>query len=221
MMKFRSLLTVLITATALLLPLAAQSAPAETAPGREVAFQPIPSGEYKIDPAHSIIGFAIRHLDISWVEGRFKDFEGTIHYDADDMANSSAQFTAQVESIDTGIAPRDEHLRSGDFFEVETYPELTFTSTCIEQTGDGEYLMEGDLTIKGVTERVSFPFTLTGAITDPWGNTRFGAEASTTIDRRDFGITFGNQLPSGALDVGHEVTINLQLEASKPGPEAE
>jgi len=184
----------------------------------KVAYEPIPAGDFKIDPAHSIIGFAVRHLEINWVEGRFKDFEGTVHYDDKDVTKSSVEFTAKVESVDTGIAPRDKHLRTADFFEVEKYPTLTFKSTRVERKGKDGYVLHGDLTLKGVTKPVQLPFNVAGAVKDPWGNTRFGVQAETKINRRDFGISYGNALAAGGFDVGNEVRITLQLEAVKPEP---
>jgi polyisoprenoid-binding protein YceI len=182
----------------------------------KVAYAPVPGGEYNIDPAHSIIGFSIRHLEIAWVEGRFKDFKGAIHFDEKDVTKSSVEFTAKVESIDTGVEPRNKHLRTADFFDVEKFPEMTFKSTSVERKGKDGYVLHGDLTLKGVTKPVALPFTVTGAIKDPWGNTRFGVSAQTKIDRRDYGITWGKALENGGLDVGNEVTIELQLEAVKP-----
>ena len=184
----------------------------------KVVYAPVPGGDYNIDPAHSVIGFSIRHLEIAWVEGRFKDFKGTIRYDEKDVTNSSVEFTAKVASIDTGVEPRDKHLRTADFFEVEKHPEMTFRSTRVERAGKDGYVLHGDLTLKGVTKRVALPFTATGAIKDPWGNTRFGVQARAKLDRRDYGITWGKALENGGLDVGNEVTIELQLEAVKPAP---
>ena len=184
----------------------------------KVNYTPIPGGDYKIDPAHSIIGFAIRHLEINWVEGRFKDFTGTIHYDATDITKSSVEFTAKVESIDTGVEPRNAHLRTADFFEVEKYPEMTFKSTRVERKGKNGGVLHGDFTLKGVTKQVALPFTITGAIKDGGGNTRFGVDAQTTINRRDYGITWGKPLGNGGIDVGNEVNIKLQLEALMPAP---
>jgi polyisoprenoid-binding protein YceI len=184
----------------------------------QVNYAPVPGGEYKIDPAHSVIGFAIRHLEINWVEGRFKDFTGTIRYDDADVLKSSVEFSAKVESIDTGIEPRNAHLKTGDFFDVAKYPSMTFKSTRVERKGKDDYVLFGDLTLKGVTKQVSLPFKITGAVQDPWGNTRFGIEAHTKINRRDYGITYGNALKSGGFDVGNEVSIDLNLEAMKPGP---
>src|ERR1044072_731771 len=185
--------------------------------GAKVAYAPIPAGEYKLDPAHSRIGFAVRHLEINWVEGRFRDFEGTIHYDEQDVTKSSVEFNAKVESIDTGVEARDKHLRTADFFEVEKYPTLTFKSTRVERKGKDAFVLHGDLTMKGVTKQVQFPFQLAGAVKDPWGNTRFGVEAQTNRNRRDFGINYGNAF-AGGLDVGNEVTITLRLEAVRPAP---
>ncbi|MCA1568158.1 MAG: YceI family protein [Acidobacteria bacterium] len=183
-----------------------------------VTYAPVSGGDYNIDPAHSIIGFSIRHLEIAWVEGRFKDFKGTVHFDESDVTKSSVEFTAKIESIDTGVEPRDKHLRTADFFDAAKYPEMTFKSTRVERRGKDGYVLHGDFTLKGVTKPVALPFTVTGAITDPWGNTRFGVSAQTKIDRRDYGITWGKALENGGLDVGNEVTINLQLEAVKPAP---
>jgi polyisoprenoid-binding protein YceI len=181
----------------------------------KVTYAPIPGGEYKLDAAHSIIGFANRHLEINWLEGRFKDYTGTIRYDEKDITKSSVEFTAKVESIDTGVEGRDKHLRSADFFEVAKYPEMSFKSTRIERKGK-DYLLHGDFTLKGITKQLALPFSITGAIKDQRGNTRFGVQAQTTINRRDYGISFGGALASGGLDIGNEVTIKLQLEALLP-----
>jgi polyisoprenoid-binding protein YceI len=186
----------------------------------KVVYAAVPGGDYNIDPAHSVIGFAIRHLEINWVEGRFKDFKGTVHFDDKDVTKSSVEFTAKVESIDTGVEPRDKHLRTADFFDVAKFPEMSFKSTRVERQGKDKYVLHGDFTLKGVTKQVSLPFAVTGAIKDPWGNTRFGVQAQTKIDRRDYGITWGKALENGGLDVGNEVTIELQLEAVKPAPKA-
>ncbi len=184
----------------------------------KVNYMPVPTGTYNLDPAHSLIGFAVEHLEINWVEGRFKDFVGTINYNDRDATKSTVEFSAKIDSIDTEVAPRDEHLRSADFFDAAKFPEMTFKSTKIEKGGKDGYVLHGDLTIKGVTKRIEFPFTFTGAIKDPWGGTRFGIEAQTKINRRNFGINYGNALPAGGFDVGNEVTINLRLEAVKQEP---
>lgn len=187
-------------------------------PGAKITYAPIPTGEYKIDPAHSVIGFSIRHYELSWVSGRFKDFTGTVRYDDSDVTKSSVEFTARIESIDTGVEPRNAHLRTPDFFDVAQYPEMTFKSTSVQRKGKDQYVLNGDFTLKGVTKQISFPFTMTGAIKDGQGNTRFGIAAQTKINRRDYGITWGHTMATGGLDVGNEVTIDLQLEAMKPAP---
>lgn len=184
----------------------------------KVSYMPIPGGEYKIDPAHSIVGFAIRHLEINWVEGRFKDFVGTIRYDDSDITKSSVEFTAKIASIDTGVEARDKHLRTADFFDAEKYPEMSFKSTRVERKGKDRYVLHGDFTLKGVTKPVALSFNVTGAIKDQRGNMRFGVSAQTKINRRDYGITWGKALEGGGLDVGNEVTIDLQLEAMKSAP---
>lgn len=184
----------------------------------KAGYLPVSGGDYQIDPAHSIIGFAIRHLEINWVEGRFKDFSGTIHFDEADITKSSVEFTAKAESVDTGVEPRNKHLRTADFFDAAKYPELSFKSTRVERKGQDDYVLYGDLTLKGVTKPVVLPFTVTGAIKDPWGNARFGIEAHAKINRRDYGINWGKPLEGGGIDVGNEVTINLHLEALKPAP---
>ena len=196
---------------------------AETAPDSKaakpakVSYIPIPTGDYNIDRSHTVIGFSIRHNEITLVSGRFKDFTGAIHYDDKDVTRSSVEFKAKVESIDTGVEARDKHLRTADFFEVEKFPELTFKTTRVARKGKS-YILTGDLTLKGVTKQIALPFTITGAIKDARGNTRMGIAAQTTIDRRDYGITWGHALPGGGFDVAHDVTINLQLEAIQPAP---
>ena len=195
----------------------AENAQSMAAKPAKVSYIPIPAGDYKIDPAHSIIGFSIRHNEITLVSGRFKDFTGSIHYDDKDITRSSVEFKAKVESIDTGVEARDKHLRTADFFEVEKFPELTFKNTSVARKGKG-YILTGDLTLKGVTKQVALPFTITGAIKDTRGNTRMGIAAQTTIDRRDYGITWGHALPGGGFDVAHDVVIDLHLEAVQPAP---
>lgn len=191
----------------------------QTSTSAKAVYSPIPGGVYTIDPAHSSIGFSIRHLMLSVVTGRFDDFSGSIRIDGDDVTKSSVEFTAKVASIDTDVPKRDEHLRSADFFEVEKYPEMTFRSTRVERAGDG-YVAHGKLTLKGVTKEIAIPFTLFGAIQDPWGGTRIGVDASTTLDRQDYGITWNAQLEGGGVSVGNEVDVHLAVEAVKQEPKA-
>jgi len=184
-----------------------------------VTFEAVPSGDYKVDASHSVIGFSIKHFEISFVRGRFKDFASSIHYDASDVTKSTVEFTAKVESIDTGVGGRDNHLRSADFFDVAKFPEMTFKSTMVEKKGKG-YVMDGDFTLRGVTKPISFPFNVLGAVKDNRGNVRFGVAAETKINRRDYGITWGAKMANGGLNVADEVNIELQLEAVKAAPPA-
>ena len=182
----------------------------------KVSYVPITGGDYRLDPAHSVIGFSIRHNELTLVTGRFKEFAGTIRFDDKDVTRSSVEFKSKVESIDTGVEARDKHLRTADFFEVAKYPEMTFKSTRVERKGKDRYVLHGDFTLKGVTKQVALPFTITGAIKDGRGNTRIGIAAQTKIDRRDYGITWGQALSGGGFNVGHDVTIDLHLEAIQP-----
>jgi polyisoprenoid-binding protein YceI len=186
----------------------------------KISYAPIPGGDYKIDPAHSIIGFSIRHYEINWVEGRFKDFDGVIHFDESDITKSSVQFTAKIESIDTGVAPRDQHLRTPDFFDAAKFPVMTFKSARVERKGKTGYVLHGDFTLKGVTKAIAIPFTIVGAVKDQRGGLRFGVEAHTKIDRRDYGVGSSKALEIGGLDIGNEVNINFNLEALKIEPKA-
>ena len=211
----RSKRTVLLLAcAALVVAFSFLSRHADAQKPAKVTFEPISTGDYKIDPAHSLIGFSIRHFEISLVKGRFKDFSGMIHYDSADATKSTVEFTAKAESIDTGVTGRDNHLRSADFFDVAKFPEITFKSTQVEKKGNS-YVLHGDFTMKGVTKQISFPFTIAGAIKDNRGNTRFGVAAETKLNRRDYGITWGAAMANGGLNVADEVTIDLQLEALK------
>jgi polyisoprenoid-binding protein YceI len=156
--------------------------------------------------------FQVRHL-LTKVRGRFSDFEGTVQFDDANPAQSSVNFTIQATSIDTSEADRDKHLRTADFFDVETFPTITFHSTRITSTGDGGYDVVGDLTIHGVTREVTLPVSHLGKAKDPWGNERMGFEAETTINRKDFGLSWNAALETGGFLVGDEVKIQLQIQA--------
>lgn len=203
-----------LAAVTLVLVAAVSGAAAMQNGATKVAYAPIPAGTYAIDPAHSVIGFSIRHFELSWVQGRFKDFTGTITVDDKDMTKSSVMFTAKIASVDTGIGKRDDHLRTADFFEVEKYPELTFKSTKIERKSATDYVAHGDLTIKGVTKQVALPFTLSGAIKDQRGGSKIGVDAHTTINRLDFGVGQNAPLPAGGAAIANEVRIEISLEAA-------
>jgi polyisoprenoid-binding protein YceI len=170
------------------------------------------TGNYDIDPRHSYIGFRVMHMGLAEVPGSFRDFSGAINYDGNDVSKSSVNFTAKVTSIDTGVVPRDNHLRNADFFEVEKYPEMTFKSTKVEKKGKN-WEVTGDFTLKGVTKQITIPFTLNGMLKDDKGNVKMGISAQTTINRQDYGVKYGNKLPDGTLALSDIVKIDLQLEA--------
>jgi polyisoprenoid-binding protein YceI len=167
---------------------------------------------YSIDKAHSELTFQVRHL-LTKVRGRFSDFSGTIEYDEENPERSQVNVEVQAASIDTNERDRDVHLRSADFFDVEKMPALTFRSTGIQRTSDGTFAVTGDLTIHGVTRSVSFDAFLLGKAKDPWGNERIAFEAETTINRKDFGLTWNAALETGGFLVGDEVTISVSVQA--------
>ncbi|KAA3663340.1 MAG: polyisoprenoid-binding protein [Calditrichaeota bacterium] len=170
--------------------------------------------EYKIDKSHSNIGFVVTHLIITKVRGEFKDYDAKIVYDTNNLSNSSIDVSIDVASIDTETERRDNHLRSGDFFDAEKHPKITFKSTSIQKEGDQLYAL-GNLTIRGVTKEVKMPFEMTETIVDPWGNTRFGAEASLKINRFDYGVKWDKKMDTGSLVVSNDVTIEIQIAAVK------
>lgn len=174
---------------------------------RQAPTSPIPTGVWQIDPAHSRVGFTVRHMMISKVRGTFDEFTADIVVD-DDPASSTLTAEVQMASIDTGSADRDTHLRTNDFFDVEQHPTMSLRSTALRTDGDG-YVMTADLTIKGVTRSVDFALEFGGAGEDPWGNTRAGFLASATINRRDFGIEWNAPLEAGGVLVGEKVDIEI------------
>jgi polyisoprenoid-binding protein YceI len=173
------------------------------------------SGSYVFDPAHTRIGFVARHAMVTKVRGSFNEFEGNAVIDAADLAKSSAQLTIQAGSIDTRQAQRDEHLRSNDFLAMEEFPQITFVSTGVEQTGPASLELTGDLTIRGVTDSVTIPFDFEGAATDPYGNLRVGFEGSVVINRKDYGITWNAALETGGVLVSEKITLEFEVSAIK------
>jgi polyisoprenoid-binding protein YceI len=167
---------------------------------------------YQVDPNHSTVQFSAKHLLISTVSGKFKEFSGTIVYDDKAVTNSSVTGTIKTASLDTGVADRDNHLRSADFFDAEKNPEITFKSTKIEKSGDG-VTVTGDLTIRGVTKQVKFPATVNGPIKDPWGNSRLGFSFALEINRLDYGIAWSKTMDNGGLVVSKEIKIQIDGEA--------
>ena len=175
------------------------------------------SGTYGLDKAHSAVGFKVKHYGLVDVPGYFRDFKGTVNYNAKDMTKSSVEFTAQMKSVDTGNAGRDNHLRTADFFEVEKFPEMMFKSTKVAKKGK-QWLVTGDLTMKGVTKSLTFPINVVGFAKDARGTTKMGVTAETVINRRDFGVTYGSNLPSGVPVLSDNITVVLQLECNLVPP---
>lgn len=173
------------------------------------------TGEYTIDPTHSRIGFVARHAMVTKVRGSFNDFNGSFTVDGENIANSSAKVTLKVDSIDTRNADRDNHLRGSDFLELDAYPEITFVSTEIKQAGETSFEVTGDLTVKGVTKSITIPLEYEGTAQDPFGNTRVGFEGSTTISRKEFGVTWNAALETGGVLVGDKVVLEFEVSAVK------
>jgi polyisoprenoid-binding protein YceI len=169
-------------------------------------------GTYAIDPSHTDIGFAVRHMAVSKVRGRFSTFSGTLEL-AEDPADSKVSVTIDATSVDTRDENRDGHLKTNDFFDVENHPTWTFVSTAIKSEGPTEWKVEGDLTIRGVTRTVTLDASLEGVVKDPYGNHRVGFSASTTINRDDFGVSFGAVMEAGGLVVAKKVEIQIEAEA--------
>lgn len=173
------------------------------------------TGIYNFDKAHSFIGFKVKHMGLVEVPGFFRDFTGEVKFDAKNVSKSSVSFKAMTTSVDTGVAGRDKHLRTADFFDVEKFPEMTFNSTKVEKKGKG-WVVTGDLTMRGVTKPVSIPFEIAGWLPATERSAlKMGIAGETTINRRDFGVNYGNDLPSGIPAVSDEVRVVLQIEAAK------
>jgi polyisoprenoid-binding protein YceI len=173
------------------------------------------SGTYILDPAHTRIGFVARHAMVTKVRGQFNDFEGSGDVDPSDFTKSTVTVTIQAASIDTRNEQRDAHLRSNDFLAMEEYPQITFTSTGVQQSGPTSVELTGDLTIRGVTNTVTIPFEFEGAATDPYGNLRIGFEGSVVINRKDYGVTWNVALETGGVLVSDKVTLEFEVSAIK------
>jgi polyisoprenoid-binding protein YceI len=172
----------------------------------------VPTGTWNIDPAHTTVGFSVKHLGIATVRGKFDEFEGTLEVGAD-LSSARAYGTIQAASIDTNDAGRDEHLRSPDFFGVEANPELRFESQEVRPLDEDTFEVHGDLTMNGVTKPVVLTAVVLGTETDPWGNERVGLEATGQLNRGDWDMKFNQALGSGNLLVGEKVTLNLDVSA--------
>src|SRR4051794_19200151 len=173
------------------------------------------TGDYTIDTAHSRIGFVARHAMVTKVRGSFDEFEGTLRIDGENPATSRARVTVQAKSIDTRNGQRDAHLRSNDFLDMNSYPEITFVSTGVEPLSDDKFRVIGDLTVRGVTRPVTLDVEYTGTATDPFGNVRVGFEGSGQINRKDFGVNWNALLEGGGVMVSDKVTLEFEVSAIK------
>ena len=171
------------------------------------------AGDYTLDVTHTRIGFSARHAMVTTVRGQFGEFEGSAHLDTTDPSASSAKVNIRAASISTGQADRDAHLRSGDFFDVETFPELSFVTTGVTRADATTWTVTGDLTIKGVTNPVTIDFESTGSARDPFGNLRVGFEGTATINRKDWGLTWNAALETGGVLVSERIKLEFDVSA--------
>lgn len=178
------------------------------------------TGDYTIDPAHSSIGFTVRHAMVTNVRGSFTEHEGSLKLDGSDPANSTASIDVKIASVDTGIKDRDGHLVSGDFFDAEKFPLMTFRSTSAEQLGGDKYRVTGDLTIKDVTRPLAIDLEFNGSAKDVYGNERVGFEGGAEILRSDWGLTWNAALETGGVMVSDKVKLNFDISAIKAAPQA-
>jgi len=184
-----------------------------TAASTETSIPGYQAATWNIDPVHSEVGFSVRHMMVSKVRGRFTSFSGQL-VTADDPLQSSVTAEIELSSINTGQEQRDEHIRSADFFEVETYPTMTYKSTGV-RVEDGEYVIDGDLTLKGVTRSVPLRLELQGFGPDAYGGYRAGFTATGEINRSDFNVSFNAPLQNGGVVVGEKIQLQLEIEAVK------
>lgn len=171
----------------------------------------ITAGTWVLDPTHTEIGFAVRHI-MSKVRGKFESFEGTL-VTTDPVTDSTVSVEVDLSSINTGTADRDNHLRSADFFDAETHPKMTFVSTGVVQKSEESYVVQGDLTIKGVSKPLELAVDFLGEGADPWGGTRVGVEATGEISRKEFGIDFNIPLEGDKVMIGDKITLTINAEA--------
>ena len=167
---------------------------------------------YDIDNVHTHIGFAVKHMMVATVHGQFKDYRGSVDIDPADFTKSRFEGEIDVASIDTGNAQRDDHLRTSDFFDAANHPKVTFKSSRIESKGDGEFVVHGALTIRGVTQPVAFDVEFHGVTKNPWGKTVAGLSARATINRKDFGVSYNAVLEAGGVAVGEKVKLEIDAE---------
>lgn len=179
---------------------------------------PAAAATYKIDEAHSAVTFKVAHLAISKVSGRFDKFSGTIEYEPGNTAKWKTEAVIDVNSINTNVEARDKHLRSADFFDVEKFPTMTFKSVKVSGYKNMKGKLHGELTLRGVTKPVVLTVEGSGPVTDPWGSERMAAIAVTSINRKDFGLTWNKVMETGGLVVGDKIDIVIEIEAVKEAP---
>lgn len=170
--------------------------------------------KWAIDPSHSEIGFKVKHMMFTNVSGTFAAYDATITTEDDNFENASFEFSANIDSISTNNPDRDNHLKSGDFFDAENHPKLTFKASSFTKDGD-DYELTGDLSIKEVTKSVKFPVEFSGLMKDPWGNTKAGLNIYGKINRKDWGLNWNSALETGGVLVGEEVKLNIELQLIK------
>jgi polyisoprenoid-binding protein YceI len=170
---------------------------------------------WKIDPVHSTIRFAVNHMVISEVEGKFTSYEGNFDTSKEDFSDAKVEFKVDMNSINTDNAKRDGHLKSGDFFEVEKYPTMTFKSSSIEKIEDRKYAIRGNLTLHGITKEIILTMAYGGTIKDNYGNTKAGIKVTGELNRIDFGLKYNSALEAGGLMIGEDVAITCKLELKK------
>jgi len=173
------------------------------------------STKWVLDPMHSEVQFKVKHLVISTVSGFFKSFEGELDTENDDFTDAKISFSLDIDSIDTNQSQRDEHLKSAEFFDAEKYPKISFKSTSFTKTGDDEYKLVGDLTIKDVTKPVSLDVEFGGAADDFYGNTKAGFEISGKINRKEFGLTYSGVTEAGAIVLGEDIKLLINVQFAK------
>ena len=173
------------------------------------------TGTWSIDPTHSRVGFSSRHAMVTKVRGAFNDVSGTAQLDAEDMSRSQVRVVLQVASVDTRSPQRDAHLRSADFFDAQQHPTIEFDSTAVDEVDENQFIVTGELTIRGVTRTISVPLELLGVDTDPFGQLRAGLEGSRRIDRKDWGVSWNTPLDSGGVLVSDKITLEFELSLVK------
>jgi polyisoprenoid-binding protein YceI len=190
-------------------------------PSRSAALDPdlaALTGEWAIDPAHSRIGFSVRHAMVTTVRGAFTEYQSRLYFDGRDPARSRAEIVLSTASVDTGVEQRDAHLVGRDFLDAATYPRMRFTSTAVQMAGSDVYRMTGDLTIKDVARPVVLELTYIGHVDDPFGYQRVGFDGTTTINRSDWGLTYNSRLAEGGAMVSEKVRLQFDIAAIRTAP---